>query len=50
MMRRDVSTPNGLTEYMIVKAVEQFRERGIAELSLNFAAFSRSWAMARPSS
>jgi lysyl-tRNA synthetase class 2 len=41
MMRRDVSTPNGLTEFMIVKAVEQFRERGIAELSLNFAAFAR---------
>ncbi len=41
MMRRDRSTPNGLTEYLIVRAIELLRERGIAEASLNFAAFAR---------
>jgi lysyl-tRNA synthetase class 2 len=40
-MRRDRSTPNGLTEYLVVKAIELLRERGIEELSLNFAAFGR---------
>jgi lysyl-tRNA synthetase class 2 len=40
-MRRDPSTPNGLMEFMVVKAIEQLRERGIGELSLNFAAFAR---------
>lgn len=41
MMRRDPEAPNGLTEFMIVKAIESFRERGIEEISLNFAAFAR---------
>ena len=41
MMRRDPEAPNGLTEFMIVKAIESFRERGIDEISLNFAAFAR---------
>jgi lysyl-tRNA synthetase, class II len=41
MMRRDPEAPNGLTEYMIVKTVETFREQGIDEISLNFAAFAR---------
>ena len=41
MMRRDRSTPNGLTEYMIVRAIDLLRERGVAEVSLNFAAFAR---------
>ncbi len=41
MMRRDRDTPNGLSEFMIVKALEAFREREIAEVSLNFAAFAR---------
>jgi lysyl-tRNA synthetase, class II len=41
MMRRDLATPNGLTEFMIVRAIEQFRARGTAEISLNFAAFAR---------
>ncbi|MGZ4393221.1 MAG: bifunctional lysylphosphatidylglycerol flippase/synthetase MprF [Gaiellaceae bacterium] len=41
MMRRDPTAPNGLTEFMIVKAIESFRERGIEEISLNFAAFAR---------
>jgi lysyl-tRNA synthetase, class II len=41
MMRRDRSAPNGLTEYMIVRAIELLRERDVAEASLNFAAFAR---------
>jgi lysyl-tRNA synthetase, class II len=40
-MRRDRDTPNGLTEYLVVKAIEEMRDRGIEELSLNFAAFAR---------
>jgi lysyl-tRNA synthetase class 2 len=40
-MRRDESTPNGLTEFMVVKAIELLRERNIEEVSLNFAAFAR---------
>jgi lysyl-tRNA synthetase class 2 len=40
-MRRDRDTPNGLTEYLVVKAIELMRERGIEEVSLNFAAFAR---------
>ena len=41
MMRRDRTTPNGLTEFMIVRAIELLHERGVAEVSLNFAAFAR---------
>jgi len=41
MMRRDPTAPNGITEYMIVKATQELRERGIEEISLNFAAFAR---------
>ncbi len=40
-MRRDPETPNGLTEFLVVKAAELLRERGVEELSLNFAAFAR---------
>ena len=40
-MRRDPDTPNGLTEFLVVKAVELLRERGCSEISLNFAAFAR---------
>jgi lysyl-tRNA synthetase class 2 len=40
-MRRDPGTPNGLTEFMVVKAVDLLRERGVEEISLNFAAFAR---------
>ena len=40
-MRRDPDTPNGLTEFMVVKAIELLRKREIDELSLNFAAFAR---------
>ena len=41
LMRRDPEAPNGLTEFLIVKAIEQLRARGIDEVSLNFAAFAR---------
>jgi lysyl-tRNA synthetase class 2 len=40
-MRRDPSTPNGLTEFMVATATELLRERGLHELSLNFATFAR---------
>src|SRR5664279_4372509 len=40
-MRRDPGTPNGLTEFMVVQAIELLRERGVQEMSLNFAAFAR---------
>jgi lysyl-tRNA synthetase class 2 len=40
-MRRDPSTPNGLTEFMVASATELLRDRGLAELSLNFATFAR---------
>ncbi len=40
-MRRDPATPNGLNEFMVAKAIEALRERGIDEISLNFAAFAR---------
>lgn len=40
-MRRDRATPNGLTEFMVVTAVEALRERGVDEVSLNFAPFAR---------
>ncbi len=41
LMRRRHDTPNGLTEFLIVKAIEALRDRGVAEVSLNFAAFAR---------
>jgi lysyl-tRNA synthetase class 2 len=40
-MRRDPETPNGLTEFLVTEAVRHLRERGIAELSLNFATGAR---------
>jgi lysyl-tRNA synthetase class 2 len=40
-MRRDPDTPNGLMEFMVARATELLRERGIRELSLNFAAFAK---------
>jgi lysyl-tRNA synthetase class 2 len=40
-MRRDRDTPNGLTEFLVVRAIEMLGERGIEEISLNFAAFAR---------
>lgn len=41
IMRRDPSTPNGLMEFLVVSAIEHMRERGIEELSLNFAALTK---------
>ncbi|HVS29388.1 MAG TPA: phosphatidylglycerol lysyltransferase domain-containing protein [Solirubrobacteraceae bacterium] len=41
-MCRDPDTPNGLTEFMIVRAIELLRERGLKETSLNFAVFART--------
>jgi len=41
IMRRDPSTPNGLMEFLIVSAIEHMRERGVQELSLNFAALTK---------
>ncbi len=40
-MRRDCAAPNGVTEFMLVRAIELFGARGVEELSLNFAAFAR---------
>jgi lysyl-tRNA synthetase class 2 len=40
-MRRDPSTPNGLTEFLVARAAELLRDRGLAEMSLNFAAFAK---------
>ena len=40
-MCRNPESPNGLTEFLVVRAIELLRERGICELSLNFAAFAR---------
>ena len=45
-MRRDRGTPNGLTEFLVCRALELLGERGVDELSLNFAAFGR--LVARP--
>lgn len=42
IMRRDPATPNGLMEYLVVAAIEHMRERGIEELSLNFAALTKT--------
>jgi lysyl-tRNA synthetase class 2 len=46
-MRRDRDTPNGLMEFLVAEAVELLRDRGVEELSLNFAAFGR--LLERPS-
>jgi lysyl-tRNA synthetase class 2 len=40
-MRRDRETPNGLTEFLVVRAIESLRDHGVEEISLNFAAFAR---------
>ena len=41
LMRRDHETPNGFMEFLVVRSIELLRDRGIEELSLNFAAFAR---------
>jgi lysyl-tRNA synthetase class 2 len=40
-MRRDPQTPNGLMEFMVAAAAGLLRDRGLHEVSLNFAAFAR---------
>jgi lysyl-tRNA synthetase class 2 len=40
-MRRDPRTPNGLMEFMVASATVLLRDRGLHEVSLNFAAFAR---------
>ena len=40
-MRRDRDTPNGLTDFLVVRSAELLADHGIAEFSLNFAAFGR---------
>ena len=40
-MRRDPDTPNGLTEFLVTQSIELLRERGVEDVSLNFAAFAR---------
>jgi lysyl-tRNA synthetase class 2 len=40
-MRRDRDTPNGLSQFLVVRAIELLGARGTEELSLNFAAFAR---------
>jgi len=37
----DPGTPNGLSEFLVARAIELLRERGVEELSLNFATFVR---------
>ena len=41
LMRRDADTPNGLTEFLVARGIELLRDRGVEEVSLNFAAFAR---------
>ncbi len=40
-MRRDPATPNGLTEFLVARGAELLKERGLEEMSLNFAAFAK---------
>lgn len=40
-MRREPDTPNGLTEFLVVSACFELRDRGYSRFSLNFAAFAR---------
>jgi lysyl-tRNA synthetase class 2 len=39
-MRRRASQPNGLTAFLVARALEWMRDRGSAELSLNFCALT----------
>jgi lysyl-tRNA synthetase class 2 len=41
LMRRDRETPNGLMEFLVVRSIDALKERGVAEISLNFATFGR---------
>jgi lysyl-tRNA synthetase, class II len=44
LMRRAADEPNGLTEAMVVAAIEHARERGLQSVSLNFAGFAHVMA------
>jgi lysyl-tRNA synthetase, class II len=46
-MRRGPETPNGLTEALVVHALEHAREHGAREVSLNFAGFGHIMAEGR---
>ena len=41
LMRRRRDTPNGMTEFMIARALVLLRERGVRDVSLNFSTFAR---------
>lgn len=41
LMRHDPDSPNGMTEFLIAGAAEALKERGVARLSMNFAAWGR---------
>ena len=40
-MRRERETPNGVIDFLVVRSIELLRQRGVQEISLNFAAFAR---------
>ena len=40
-MRRDPDTPNGLTEFLVVRSIALLGASGVDEISLNFSAFAR---------
>jgi lysylphosphatidylglycerol synthetase-like protein (DUF2156 family) len=41
LMRRDPDAPNGITEFLIVRAAEELGREGVVRLSMNFAAWGR---------
>ena len=44
LMRRAADEPNGLTEALVVAAIDHARERGLGAVSLNFAGFAHVMA------
>ena len=44
LMRRAAEEPNGLTEALVVAAIEHAKKRGLASVSLNFAGFAHVMA------
>jgi lysyl-tRNA synthetase len=41
LMRREPEAPNGITEFLIVRAAEELGRQGVVRLSMNFAAWGR---------
>jgi len=41
LMRREQETPNGLMEFLVARGIGLLRDRGVEEVSLNFATFAR---------